>query len=225
MTPSGAPAPLSAEQIARVVHLTLHTKPPNATHWSVRTLAPVAGLSHSSIQRIWSAHGLKPHLTKSFKLSRDPSFLEKLTDVILGREWQRDDGAMMRIERCLIDANWGQSTDVVYQFCRQSPFAAALLPSHGKYVGASSIPFSEYTRKKGDRVGIFMPNTPQFVVAYFGILKAGGVVVAINPLYTPPEIAEQASDAGIEIMFVMTNFYKTIKATQANTKIKKLIAT
>ena len=52
-----------------------------------------------------------------------------------------------------IDANWGQSTDVVYQFCRQSRFAAVLLPSHGKYVGASSIPFSEYTRKKGDRVG------------------------------------------------------------------------
>ncbi len=79
--------------------------------------------------------------------------------------------------------------------------------------------------KKGDRVGIFMPNTPQFVVAYFGILKAGGVVVAINPLFTPPEIAQQASDAGIEVMFVMTNFYKTIKATQPNTKIKKLIVT
>ncbi|MGA7608394.1 MAG: AMP-binding protein, partial [Anaerolineales bacterium] len=79
--------------------------------------------------------------------------------------------------------------------------------------------------KKGDRVGIFMPNTPQFVVAYFGILKAGGVVVAINPLYTPPEIAQQASDAGIEVMFVMTNFYKTIKATQPHTKIKKLIVT
>ncbi len=79
--------------------------------------------------------------------------------------------------------------------------------------------------KKGDRVGIFMPNTPQFVMAYFGILKAGGVVVAINPLYTPPEIADQASDAGIEIMFVMTNFYKTIKVTQPNTKIKKLIVT
>ncbi|HUI88808.1 MAG TPA: long-chain fatty acid--CoA ligase [Anaerolineales bacterium] len=79
--------------------------------------------------------------------------------------------------------------------------------------------------KKGDRVGIFMPNTPQFVEAYFGILKAGGVVVATNPLYTPPEIAYQASDAGIEIMFVMTNFYKTIKAAQPNTKIKKLIVT
>ena len=79
--------------------------------------------------------------------------------------------------------------------------------------------------KKGDRVGIFMPNTPQFVMAYFGILKAGGVVVATNPLYTPHEIEHQANDAGIEIMFVMTNFYNTIKKAQPNTKIKKLIVT
>jgi len=79
--------------------------------------------------------------------------------------------------------------------------------------------------KKGDRVGIFMPNTPQFVMAYYGILKAGGAVVATNPLYTPPEIEHQASDAGIEVMFVMTNFYNTIKKAQPKTKIKKLIVT
>ena len=79
--------------------------------------------------------------------------------------------------------------------------------------------------KRGDRVGIFMPNTPQFVMAYYGILKAGGAVVATNPLYTPPEIEHQASDAGIEVMFVMTNFYKTIKKAQPKTKIKKLIVT
>ena len=79
--------------------------------------------------------------------------------------------------------------------------------------------------KKGDRVGIFMPNTPQFVIVYFGILKAGGVVVATNPLYTPHEIEHQANDAGIEVMFVMTNFYSTIKKAQPNTKIKKVIVT
>jgi long-chain acyl-CoA synthetase len=79
--------------------------------------------------------------------------------------------------------------------------------------------------KRGDRVGIFMPNTPQFVIAYYGILKAGGAVVATNPLYTPPEIEHQASDAGIEVMFVMTNFYNTIKKAQPKTKIKKLIVT
>ncbi len=79
--------------------------------------------------------------------------LERLTESLLGREWRRDDGAMVRIDRCLIDANWGASTDVVYQFCRQSAHAGVVLPSHGRYVGASSIPFSEYKRKRGDRVG------------------------------------------------------------------------
>jgi hypothetical protein len=80
--------------------------------------------------------------------------LESLTDQLLGREWQRDDGAAMKIGRCLIDANWGHSTDVVYQFCRQSPHASILLPSHGRFVGASSNPFSEYKRRPGDRVGL-----------------------------------------------------------------------
>jgi phage terminase large subunit GpA-like protein len=80
--------------------------------------------------------------------------LERLTEATLGREWRRDDGAMVRVDRCLIDANWGQSTDVVYQFCRQSKFAGVLMPSHGRYVGASSIPFSDYRRKRGDRVGL-----------------------------------------------------------------------
>ncbi|MBN2474853.1 MAG: phage terminase large subunit family protein, partial [Pirellulales bacterium] len=79
--------------------------------------------------------------------------LEALTERFLGRGWSRDDGAEMRIDRCLIDANWGQSTDVVYQFCRQSAHAAVLTPSHGRYVGASSVPFCQYQRKRGDRVG------------------------------------------------------------------------
>ncbi|MEO2018303.1 MAG: terminase gpA endonuclease subunit, partial [Fuerstiella sp.] len=80
--------------------------------------------------------------------------LEAVTDDYLSREWKRDDGAAMRIDRCLIDANWGHSTDVVYQFCRQSSHSTILLPSHGRFAGASSIPFSDYKRKPGDRVGL-----------------------------------------------------------------------
>ena len=80
--------------------------------------------------------------------------LERLTEECLGREWKRDDGAMLRIERCLVDANWGASTDVVYQFCRQSAHASVIMPSHGRFVGASSQPFSEYQRRPGDRVGL-----------------------------------------------------------------------
>ena len=77
-----------------------------------------------------------------------------LTEAKLGRESRRDDGAMVRIDRCLIDANWGSSTDVVYQFCRQSRFANVVMPSHGRYVGASSLPLSEWQSKPGDRVGL-----------------------------------------------------------------------
>ncbi len=79
--------------------------------------------------------------------------------------------------------------------------------------------------KKGDRIGIFMPNTPQFVIAYFAVLKAGGVVVATNPLYTPREIEHQVNDAGIQIMLVMSNFYNLIKQVQPNTKIRTVVVT
>ena len=74
--------PLSAEQIKRVVDLTLDETPPNATHWSLRSMARAAGLSPSSVRRIWTAHGLKPHLTRTFKLSTDKRFVEKVEDVV-----------------------------------------------------------------------------------------------------------------------------------------------
>ncbi len=77
--------------------------------------------------------------------------------------------------------------------------------------------------KKGDPVGILMPNTPQFVLAFYAILKAGGVVVATNPLYTAREIEHQLNDAGVEIMLVMSNFYKTLRQVQPKTKLKKIV--
>lgn len=79
--------------------------------------------------------------------------------------------------------------------------------------------------KKGDRVGIFMPNTPQFVMAYFAVLKLGAIVVAINPLYTAPELVHQTNDAGLEVMLVMSNFYNMVKEVQSKTKIKTLVVT
>lgn len=79
--------------------------------------------------------------------------LERLADDLLAREWKREDGAPMKIGRCLIDANWGKSTSTVKSFCRRSKHAAVLLPSHGKYVGASSIPWEHYTKREGERIG------------------------------------------------------------------------
>ena len=79
--------------------------------------------------------------------------------------------------------------------------------------------------KKGDRVGILMPNTPQFIMAYFAILKAGGVVVATNPLYKEREIIHQVNDAGIEVMLAMSNYYEIVKKVQPETKIKTIVVT
>lgn len=73
---------LTADKIEEVIDATLQTLPPGATQWSCRTMAQRQGVSKATINRIWQSHGLKPHLVEGFKLSRDPRFLEKLTDVV-----------------------------------------------------------------------------------------------------------------------------------------------
>jgi transposase len=73
---------IAPEVIQRVVEATQHTTPPGATHWSVRTMAQAQGLSRMTVQRIWKQHGLQPHRVETFKLSRDPHFVEKLRDVV-----------------------------------------------------------------------------------------------------------------------------------------------
>ncbi len=70
------------EKVAEIVHATLHEKPPGETHWSCRSMAKATGVSPATVQRIWSARGLKPHRVEAFKLSRDPLFEEKLVDVV-----------------------------------------------------------------------------------------------------------------------------------------------
>lgn len=86
--------------------------------------------------------------------------LETLVETLFERGVQREDGALMRYDRILIDANWGEMTDVVYQFCRRSRFGANLLPSHGMGVGASSRAFGDYKAQRGDVVGLHwrVPN-------------------------------------------------------------------
>ena len=79
---SGRTRTITDGRVKQVVEMTLHRKPANATHWSTRTMATATGISEASVRRIWGAHGLKPHLTRTFKLSRDPEFTEKLEDIV-----------------------------------------------------------------------------------------------------------------------------------------------
>ena len=81
--------------------------------------------------------------------------------------------------------------------------------------------------KKGDRAVIYMPNLPQFVMAYFGILKAGGIAIATNPLYSKRELQHQLSDCGAETVFVMSRYYNLLKEVQADgkTNVKRVIVT
>ena len=80
-TGRGRKPQISAEKI-EIINATLQTRPPGATHWSCRTMAEKHGVSKATINRIWQSHGLQPHRTEPFKLSRDSKFLEKLTDVV-----------------------------------------------------------------------------------------------------------------------------------------------
>ena len=73
---------ISHKKVTAIVNATLHTTPPNATHWSTRSMAKAYGVSNATVQRIWKQYNLKPHLVKTFKLSRDKRFLEKLYDIV-----------------------------------------------------------------------------------------------------------------------------------------------
>lgn len=78
----GAPRQISDREVERVITLTLETTPTNATHWSTRLMARRCGMSQSAVSRIWRAFALQPHRSKTFKLSRDPLFVEKVRDIV-----------------------------------------------------------------------------------------------------------------------------------------------
>ncbi len=78
----GKPRSIGDEAVERVIVKTLEEQPPNATHWSTRSMASATGMSQSAVSRIWRAFGLKPHQTESFKLSPDPQFIEKVRDIV-----------------------------------------------------------------------------------------------------------------------------------------------
>jgi transposase len=79
---SGRKPTLRQSLVKRIIEMTTQRKPANATHWSTRTLAAEMGIDHVMVHRVWKANELKPHLSRTFKLSNDPRFIEKVTDVV-----------------------------------------------------------------------------------------------------------------------------------------------
>lgn len=95
--------------------------------------------------KLWPGETLETVLSKA---------LRELTDGLCSRVWTREDGVELSVRRLLIDANWGLSRDVVYQFCRQTAHRSIIMPSHGKYVGASTEPLNARVAKKpGIKIG------------------------------------------------------------------------
>jgi transposase len=78
----GAPRKLTDKDVERVITKTLESRPDDATHWSTRSMAQACGLSQSAVSRIWRAFALQPHRTETFKLSKDPLFIEKVRDIV-----------------------------------------------------------------------------------------------------------------------------------------------
>jgi transposase len=78
----GRPRTIPTATVEAIVRATTQTKPKGATHWSTRTMAQASGVSNATVARIWQAHGLQPHRVRTFKISRDPHFAEKLRDVV-----------------------------------------------------------------------------------------------------------------------------------------------
>jgi transposase len=78
----GKPRTITDDEVERVIVKTLEETPPDATHWSTRSMAKATGMSQTAISRIWRAFGLKPHLAEHFKLSPDPLFIDKVKDIV-----------------------------------------------------------------------------------------------------------------------------------------------
>ncbi len=121
----------------------------------------------------------------------------------------------------------------VEEAARQHPDHVALIFKGGKVtyreldeqINRMAAALAKMGVKKGDRVAILMANCPQFVISYFGILKAGGIVVACNPLYAPPELEHQLNDCGAEVIIVMSRFYPVIQQIRSKTSIRQVIVT
>jgi len=123
--------------------------------------------------------------------------------------------------------------DNLAESARKYPDATATIFQNAKLsyaelnalVDRFSAALQELGVKKGDRVAVYMANCPQFIIAYYGALRVGAIVVAFNPLYAAPEVEHQLVDSGAETMVCMSRFYPNVKSVRARTSLKNVIVT
>ena len=144
---------LGADKKLAVITKTTSQRPANATHWSVRSMAKEMGLSHTSVQRIWKEAGLKPHLVRTFKVSNDPKFAEKVTDVV-GLYLNPPDKALVF---CIDEKSQIQALDRTQPGLPMKKGRAETMTHDYKRNGTTTL-FAALNVKTGQVIGACMPK-------------------------------------------------------------------
>jgi transposase len=144
---------ISAARVKAIVEATLQTTPSGATHWSCRSMAQAQGVSPASVQRIWDAHGLKPHRVRTFKLSRDPAFVAKLTDVV-GLYLNPPDQAVVL---CVDEKSQIQALDRTQPGLPMKKGRAGTMPHDYKRYGTTTL-FAALNLLEGTVIGQCLPR-------------------------------------------------------------------
>ena len=152
-TRPGRKPPLAADKKLSVITKTTSERPANATHWSVRSMAKETGLSHTSVQRIWKEAGLKPHLVRTFKVSNDPKFIEKVTDVV-GLYMNPPDKALVL---CIDEKSQIQALDRTQPGLPMKKGRAETMTHDYKRNGTTTL-FAALNVKTGEVIGECMPK-------------------------------------------------------------------
>jgi len=145
--------PIGDEVRLAIVTKTAKEKPANATHWSARMMAKEMGVGHTTVQRIWKEHGLKPHLTRTFKLSNDPKFAEKVVDIV-GLYLNPPDKAVVL---CVDEKSQIQALDRTQPGLPMKKGRAATMPHDYKRNGTTTL-FAALDVKTGEVIGECLPK-------------------------------------------------------------------
>jgi transposase len=199
---SGVKKKITKEMIDEVVRKTLHEKPPDATHWSLRSMERASGISRSSVNTIWKAFNLQPHRSETFKLSRDPNFVEKVRD-IAGLYMSPPERAVVL---CVDEKSQMQALD------RTQP----LLPLHP---GQPERRTHDYTRH--GTTSLFAALDVKTGLVIGECHKRHRHQEFIKFLNTIDDVLKATEPAGTQVHIVLDNYYATHKTPAVQRWLKR----